>query len=299
MPPESGAAPRGPVTLPTGTVTFLFSDIEGSTQRWETHREAMASAVARHDALMRAASERHGGFVFKTVGDAFCIAFRQPEAAVAAALDAQLALNVEDFSSVDGLRVRMALHTGTADERNGDFFGPAVNRVARLLGIGHGGQVLVSGTATDLLQGMMPPQSSLRDLGQHRLRDLSRPEQVYQLIASGLPDMFPQPRSLDVLPNNLPRQATSFIGRDDVLAELKALLAKSQVVTIVTKSVFITSGYEGRLRRPRPVSDSNRRRRTAPGWSHYHLWPLRRSNSIGLSKRKPGNDMARPGQIRG
>jgi len=235
MPPESGAEPKGksPVTLPTGTVTFLFSDIEGSTHRWEAHREAMASAVARHDALMQAASKRHGGFVFKTVGDAFCIAFRQPEAAIAAALEAQRALNAEDFSSVDGLRVRMAIHTGTADERNGDFFGPAINRVARLLGIGHGGQVLVSGTATDLLQGVMPPQSSLRDLGQHRLRDLSRPEQVYQLIAAGLLDMFPQPRSLDVLPNNLPRQATSFIGRDDVLTELKALLAKSQVVTIV------------------------------------------------------------------
>src|SRR5579864_2830559 len=208
------------VSLPTGTVTFLFSDIEGSTQRWESHRAAMDAAVKRHDAVMRSAIEQHNGFIFKTVGDEFCVVFARVSDAIAAAIDAQRNLNAEDFSAVDGLRVRMALHAGEASERNGDFFGPAVNRVARLLGIGHGGQVLISGTATDLLQGVMPPQSSLRDLGQHRLRDLSRPEHVYQLVASGLRDMFPQPRSLDVLPNNLPRQATSFIGREDVLAEL-------------------------------------------------------------------------------
>ncbi|MDQ6824992.1 MAG: tetratricopeptide repeat protein [Candidatus Eremiobacteraeota bacterium] len=228
MPKSSGS-----VALPTGTVTFLFSDIEGSTQRWEQNREAMDAAVKRHDALMQSVSQQHNGYVFKTVGDAFCVAFARVSDAVATAIDAQRALKAEDFSAVDGLPIRMALHTGEASERNGDYFGPAVNRVARLLGIGHGGQVLISGTATDLLQGVLPPQSSLRDLGQHRLRDLSRPEQVYQLVASGLPDAFPQLRSLDVLPNNLPRQATSFIGRDEVLAEIKALLGKSQLVTIV------------------------------------------------------------------
>lgn len=222
-----------PESLPTGTVTFLFTDIEGSTQRWETHRAEMALAVARHEKLMRAAVSKHGGFVFKTVGDAFCVAFRQAPDAVAAALDAQRGLASEDFTSVNGLRVRIAIHTGTAQERDADYFGPTVNRVARLLAIGHGGQVLVSGTATDLLQGSLPAQTSLRDLGEHQLRDLAFPEQVYQLVAPGVAEIFPPLRSLGALPNNLPRQATAFVGRDQELAEIKALLAKSQIVTLV------------------------------------------------------------------
>src|SRR5579864_7218039 len=123
--------------LPTGTVTFLFTDIEGSTQRWESHREAMKAAVAQHDALMRDAIEANGGYVFKTVGDAFCAAFPTAPAALHAALAAQRALVKEDFSRVDGLRARAALHTGYADERDGDYFGPTVNRVARLLAVGH------------------------------------------------------------------------------------------------------------------------------------------------------------------
>ena len=211
----------------------MFSDIEGSTARWERDREAMAAALARHDVLMRAAIEQHGGFVFKTIGDAFCAAFATAPQAIGAALDAQRAVLAEDFSTVDGLRVRMALHTGYADERDGDYYGPAVNRVARLLAIGHGGQVLGSGTATDLLQGEMPPQSSLRDLGSHRLKDLARPEQVYQLIAADLPETFPALRSLDELPNNLPRQLTSFVGRDEVLGEIASLIQASPLVTLV------------------------------------------------------------------
>jgi predicted ATPase/class 3 adenylate cyclase len=218
---------------PTGTVTFLFSDIEGSTERWERHRDAMAVAVARHDALLRESLEAHGAYVFKTMGDAFCAAFARPEDAIAAALEAQRALVGEDFSPVDGVRVRMALHTGSASEREGDYFGPAVNRVARLLTIGHGGQVLVSGTAADLLQGAMPPQSSLRDLGAQRLKDLARPEQVYQLVTSDLPQSFPALRSLDQLPNNLPPQLTSFVGREDEVAEIKTLLDQHRFVTLV------------------------------------------------------------------
>jgi predicted ATPase/class 3 adenylate cyclase len=225
----------GPPALvrPTGTVTFLFSDIEGSAMRWERNSEAMAAALARHDAVLHAALETHGAYVFKTVGDAFCAAFATAPDALAAALDAQRALAGEDFSAVEDVRVRMALHTGSADERGGDYFGPAVNRVARLLAIGHGGQVLVSGIAADLLQGEMPPQSSLRDLGEHRLKDLARAEQVYQLVAPGLPENFPALRSLDELPNNLPPQLTSFVGRDEVVAEIKALLEKHRLVTLV------------------------------------------------------------------
>src|SRR5690348_17835397 len=170
-------------SLPTGTVAFLFTDIEGSTQRWEAHRAAMGDAIERHDALLQQSIDSHGGYVFKRMGVAFCAAFRTAPEAICAACDAQRALNSQDFSAVDGLKVRMAVHVGHADENNGDYFGPTVNRVARLLAIGYGGQVLVSGAAADLAQGEMPVQTALRDLGSHRLKDLAHPEQVYQLIA--------------------------------------------------------------------------------------------------------------------
>jgi predicted ATPase/class 3 adenylate cyclase len=218
---------------PSGTVTFVFTDIEGSTQRWEADRPAMQLAVREHDRLLRAAVDEHGGYVFKTVGDALCATFARPQAAVAAMLAAQRALGAQDFSGVDGLRVRAAIHTGTADEREGDYFGPAVNRVARLLAIGHGGQVLVSATTADMLHGDLPQHASLLDLGYHRLKDLSRPEQVFQLAAPDLPEAFPPLRSLDALPNNLPRQLTSFVGRDTVLADVAALVQQSALVTLV------------------------------------------------------------------
>jgi len=220
-------------SLPTGTVTFAFTDIEGSTERWDSDRAGMLQAVRRHDDVMRSVLAETSGSVFKTVGDAFCVAFARPEDAIPAMLAAQRAIAAEDFSGVHGVRVRAAIHTGTADEREGDYFGPAVNRVARLLAIGHGGQVLVSGVTADLVQGELPPQASLRDLGEHRLKDLARPEQVYQLLAPDLPSEFPPLRSLDTLPNNLPRMLTSFVGREKELADITALLEKHQLVTIV------------------------------------------------------------------
>jgi class 3 adenylate cyclase len=162
-----GALPQNATaTILSGTITFAFTDIEGSTQRWDRNRAAMEAAVRRHDALMREAIAAHNG---QTIGDAFCAAFARPEDAVAAMFDAQRALGAEDSTAVDGLRVRTAIHTGTADERDRDYFGPAVNRVARLLGIGHGAQVLISGVTSELVQGSLPPQASLRDLGEHRL----------------------------------------------------------------------------------------------------------------------------------
>jgi len=220
--------------LPSGTVTFAFTDIEGSTQRWERDPAAMQDAVRRHDALVRSAIVAHGGHVFKTVGDAFCAAFGRPEAAVAGMLAAQRALAAEDFAAVDGLRVRMALHTGTADERDGDYFGPTVNRVARLLAIGHGGQVLVSGITAGLLRGALPQQTTLRDLGEHRLKDLASPEFVFQVHAPDLSADFPPLRSLGVLSNNnLPRMLSSFLGREDEVAEITELLERHQLVTLV------------------------------------------------------------------
>ena len=220
-------------SLPSGTVSFLFSDIEGSTQRWETHRQAMQEAVRRHDALMRGVIENYGGSVFKTVGDAFYAVFSTAPDAVVAALEAQRSVASEDWSAVDGLRVRMAIHTGIADEREGDYFGSTVNRVARLLAIGHGGQILVSGVTADLVQGQMPSQATLHDLGAHRLKDLAYPEQVYQVLAPDLSREFPPLRSLGALPNNLPLQLTSFVGRDEEIAEIQGLLSKSRLVTLV------------------------------------------------------------------
>jgi predicted ATPase/class 3 adenylate cyclase len=218
---------------PTGTVTFLFSDIEGSTQRWERTREAMAAGLQRHDNLMHAAIEAHDGYAFKTIGDAFCVAFTLAADAIATALNAQRALAAEDFSAVGGLRVRMAVHTGHAEERDGDYFGPAVNRVARLLALGHGGQVLVSSATAEIVQDEMPAQSSLRDLGQHQLKDLARPEHVYELITDDLPSDFPSLRSLEAPRGNLPSQLTSFIGRESQVAEISALLSKARLVTVV------------------------------------------------------------------
>lgn len=222
-----------PASVPTGTVTFLFTDIEGSTQRWEIHPEAMQAAVARHDEIMRAKMARHAGHVFKTVGDAFCVAFQSAQAGLAAAADAQLALAQEDFAPVDGLTVRMALHSGVAQERNADYFGPCVNRVARLVSIGHGGQVLLSDATRELGQPDLPRGASLCDLGLHHLKDLASNEHVWQLCIEGLPSEFPPLQSLGGAPNNLPAEPTSLVGREEDLANIKTLLGRHRIVSIL------------------------------------------------------------------
>jgi predicted ATPase/class 3 adenylate cyclase len=233
VPVSGGDIERRAAQLPTGTVTFLFSDIEGSTVRWERAPVAMQEALARHDRLLKAAIVENDGYVFKTIGDAFCAVFSRSESAIAAALAIESSLAHEDFSAVDGIRVRIALHSGTADERDDDYFGPVVNRVARLLSVAHGGQIVVSGVAADLAVGGLPTAASLRDMGEHRLKDLTTPERVYQLLAPGLADDFPPLRSLGTYPNNLPVQLTSFVGRDHEVAEIGALLGKSRLVTLV------------------------------------------------------------------
>ena len=222
----------GRAAFPTGEVTFLFSDIEGSTQRWEAHTEAMKAAVARHEQLLRNAIERHGGYVFKLMGDAFCVAFHSVQDAVAAAVDGQRALAQEDFSSVGGLRVRMGLHTGQAEERDADYFGPAVNRVARLMSLGHGGQVLLSGAAHVFASGGLPPGVTLLDLRTHRLKDLTEPERVWQLTIEGMPAVFPPLKSLDAQPNNLPFQRTALIGRERDLEAVKSTLEQHRLLTL-------------------------------------------------------------------
>jgi class 3 adenylate cyclase len=156
----------------------------------------MAAALRRHDQMLREVVERHGGRVFKTVGDACCAAFWRASDALAGALAGQRALAAEDWSAIGELKVRMALHSGATDEREGDYFGPAVNRVARLLSVAYGGQVIVSGATASLLRELMPEQTQLLDLGEHRLKDLVEPEHVWQLMASDLPQEFPPLRSL-------------------------------------------------------------------------------------------------------
>jgi predicted ATPase/class 3 adenylate cyclase len=219
--------------LPSGNVAFLFTDIEGSTARWDADRAAMQEALRRHDAIVRAAIEAHGGHVFKTIGDAFCAAFERVPDALSAALAAQRELGSQDWHAVDGLLVRMAVHAGDADERDGDYFGPAVNRVARLLSAGHGGQVLVSGLAADEGAPHLAVDTGLRSLGMLQLRGFRQAERVFQLTAPGLRSAFKPLHALETPPNNLPRQLTSFVGRQADVTGVEALLRANSLVTIV------------------------------------------------------------------
>jgi predicted ATPase/class 3 adenylate cyclase/DNA-binding XRE family transcriptional regulator len=232
--PEAGAATSvaPQPARPTGTVTFLFTDIEGSTARWDQHPDTMRVALARHDTVLRAILESHRGSVFKTVGDAFCAAFAAPIDAVLAALAIQQALSNEDWGEVGPLRVRIALHVGVAEEREGDYFGPPLNRVARLLSAGHGGQVLVSLPVEQLVRDELPPSVELRNLGEHHLRDLARPEQVFQLVHPALQTSFPPLRSKTRRRTNLTEPLTSFVGRTREIAEVNNLLAGARLLTL-------------------------------------------------------------------
>jgi predicted ATPase/class 3 adenylate cyclase len=221
--------------LPSGTVTFLFGDVEGSTRLWERNPDGMAKALKRHDQLARSVIEASGGYVFKMVGDAFCAAFATAKQAVESAASLQRALNLEPWPTDAHLRVRMALHSGESEERDGDYFGPAVNRVARLVAVAHAGQIIVSRATADLMRDQLPAGTSLRDLGTHRLKDLGRPEEVFQLLADGLDADFPALRSLDNpdLLNNLPQLLSSFVGRELETAEVKKLASDNRLVTLI------------------------------------------------------------------
>ncbi len=219
--------------LPTGTVTFLFTDIEGSTRLWEACADAMRDALTVHDAIFREVVPACGGVIFKTVGDAICAAFERPDDAVRAAVDAQRRLARQSWpAAIEALRVRMGIHTGTAQERDDDYFGRTVNRVARFMSIAHGGQILVSGTTEALLRHAHLDDISLRALGEHRLKDLSEPEPAFQVIAEGLATAFPSLTSLDAHPNNLPSLTSSFVGRTTELAALAHALEGNRLVTL-------------------------------------------------------------------
>jgi predicted ATPase/class 3 adenylate cyclase len=218
--------------LPSGTVTFLFSDIEGSTRLWEEHPDAMRGCLARHDGIMRTAITAHGGVIVKTTGDGVHAAFPTAVSSVAAAVDAQRAITTSSWDAIGGLRIRIGLHTGEAEVRDGDYYGSALNRAARLMSVAHGDQIVVSQVTEDLVRDSMPDGAELIDLGEHRLRDLTSPLHVFQVVHPDLPLEFPPLRSLESDRGNLPLQATSFVGRDDDAAALVAVLDAGPLVTL-------------------------------------------------------------------
>ena len=220
------------INLPSGTVTFLFTDIEGSTQWWEEHPEWMSHAFARQEAILRAAAAAHGGYVYKMIGDAFQIAFETAPDALMAAIEAQRALQAEPWGEFGPLRVRMALHTGVTEERDDDYVGPVLNRLARLLSASQGSQILLTQATYELVRDSVPGEVNLQDLGIHRLRDLIRPEHIYQATAPDLPSDFPALKTLDIFTHNLPIQLTSFIGREKEIVEVKRELLGDRFVTL-------------------------------------------------------------------
>ena len=216
-----------------GVAVFLFTDIEGSTRLWADNPAEMGPALARHDQLLSEVVKALGGELFKHTGDGVAAVFPSVSPAVQAAAAAQQKLGREKWGAIRAVRVRMAIHAGEAEQREGDWFGPALNRTARLMGIGHGGQVLLSGPAHELVSDQPLPGCSFVDLGFHRLRDLSRSEHVWQLVGDGLERSFPPLRSFDGSRGQLPTQTTSFVGRQAELEQVGGDLASWRLVTLV------------------------------------------------------------------
>src|SRR5271165_6591099 len=225
---------------PSGVVTFLFTDVEGSTRRWEADADEMRAALATHDEVLHSAIEAQGGFLFKHTGDGVCAAFASPMCAMNAAIDAQRELQ---------LPVRMGLATGEAELRDGDYFGTVLNRAARVMAAGHGGQILLAESTAVLLSGV-----DLVDLGPRRLRDVPTPIGVFQVRAPGLRADFPALQALDTSPGNLRPAATSFIGRDAELAEVQAALREHRVVTLTGVGGVGKSVWHRKSRRAWPMN---------------------------------------------
>jgi|GEM_PF-575754 len=200
--------------LPDGAVTFLFTDVEDSTMLWEQHGSAMQQAIEQHDSILRGAVRAHGGYQFATLVDAFHFAFAHATAALTAALDAQRGLQAATWNVTGPLHVRMALHTGDVQLRDDNYSGPVLNRTDRLLDAGHGGQTLLSLATAELVREHLPPDTKLRDLGRYQLKDLTRPEQIFQLVAPDLPSVFPPLRTLNLRRTNLQPQPNPLIGRE-------------------------------------------------------------------------------------
>src|SRR5919108_4994703 len=203
------------------TLTFLFTDLEGSTKLWERHRQSMKEALERHDAILKGAVESAEGQVVKTTGDGLMAVFGSPVNGVKACLKAQHELTREAWGETGPLRVRMGLHAGEAATREGDYFGPTLNRAARIMSAGHGGQVLLSAAAAALVLDELPSGCSLRDLGEHQLKGLGRAERVFQLLQPPLTAPFPPLATVSRGPSELPEQPSAFVGRNVELKEIR------------------------------------------------------------------------------
>jgi predicted ATPase/class 3 adenylate cyclase len=219
--------------LPSGTVTFLFTDLEVSTRLWDQEPDAMRAALARHDSILRDAMAVHGGQVVKGRGDGVHAVFATADGAIGAAIDAQVAIGAESWGVSEPLRVRIGIHSGTAELRDGDYFGSAVNRAARLEAVAHGGQIVCSQATADLVRDWLPASVELVDLGDHTLRDLARAERVFQVAHPGLERDFAPLTSLDAFGGNLPVQVTSFVGRDEDVARVTEVLNEVSLVTLI------------------------------------------------------------------
>lgn len=217
----------------TGVLTFLFTDIEGSTTRWDRDPDAMSRALSAHDAIVCETLEAHGGTIFKRLGDGFCCIFSVPARAAEAAVEVQRKLASQAWDrALGGLRVRIGVHTGNALAAGDDYFGPALNRAARIMACAHGGQIVLSSSTAALVRGELASEIECLNLGTHRLRDLTEPETLFQLWAPQLQKDFPPLRTLDFRPNNLPVQLSSFVGREPEQYELRELLSQKQLVTV-------------------------------------------------------------------
>ncbi|MBA3552995.1 MAG: AAA family ATPase [Actinobacteria bacterium] len=218
--------------LPTGTVTFLFTDIEGSTRLLQELGGGYAAVRDEHNSIVRRAIADGGGVEVSTEGDSFFAAFPTPLGAVGAAVAAQRGLAIHDWSHGSPVRVRMGLHTGEGVLSGDSYVGIDVNRAARVADAGHGGQILISGATRELVERTLPDDVSVRDLGEHRLKDIVHPERLHDLVVEGLRDDFPPPRTLDARPNNLPVQLTSFVGREEEIAEVRQILDRTRLLTL-------------------------------------------------------------------
>ena len=223
------------LALPTGTVTFLFTDIEGSTRLWDEHPEAMKAALARHDAILKEAVDSNHGRILQSAGDGLHAVFETALHGVAATLAAQRALSAYPWDEIKptAIRVRMGLHTGEAELRDGDYYGGTLNRAARIMAAGHGGQVLLSAVTAELVRRQLSADIDLIDLGEHHLKGLLHTERIFQVCASDLPGEFPPLNSLSAATHNLPAQLTSFIGRERELKETQDKLVSSRLLTLV------------------------------------------------------------------
>ncbi|HXQ39339.1 MAG TPA: adenylate/guanylate cyclase domain-containing protein, partial [Anaerolineales bacterium] len=235
--------PSAPLRLPTGTVTFLFTDIEGSTKLWENHPEVMKSALAEHDSILKGAIESNRGHIIKTTGDGVHAVFTTAIDAINSAIAAQRFLHSSFIPSTEigtslqtssfALKVRMGLHTGEAELRDGDYYGQILNRAARIMSAGHGGQILISDVTAQVAREHLPMGISLLELGEHHLKGLMHPERIFQLTAPDLQKDFPPLHSVPTATNNLPSQLTSFIGRERELREAQEKLASTKLLTLI------------------------------------------------------------------